>query len=309
MRVAALLAAGVGALVLVAPASAEFTPEPVLTTTASEVEPSPGDGFFAWSQASAAHPNRYNVFFAPTTAEGKPNVANRRRVNPDGTIGFAGDMDGTTLVYGQRPGLSQPGGVRFYNVAGRTFMPTPDGVNTRRGHEAGPKLSADWLLFARYGRSRQSIYLWDRAGTATRRLDMLAYPGYLQTGGVAGNWAVWTRCRRWAHCNTYRWNITAQRRMHVRNPLSRSQYAASVSEDGAVYYGESANIFCGRNLAIWRDPPGAGPRERLRSIPSGRDIAVTSPVVLPDTSVDVYYDQYNCDNGRANIYRINVPGP
>lgn len=297
----------VAALAAAPLALAEVDPEPVLNSPAYEVEPAPEADYFAWAQASLAHPNRYNVFVAPVVG-GAPDVANRHRVNPAGSLGFAGDMDGTTLVYGQRPSLREPGSVRLYDVVGETFIPTPNGVNTSRGHEAGPKLSGNWLLFARYGRSGQRIYLWDVTGAeAPRRLDSLAYPGYLQTGGVAGNWAVWTRCKRWAHCATFRYRIDAQTQKRVPNPNTRSQYAASVTDDGTVYFGESRNIFCGRKLGIWRWSGSAG-RELLHSIPSRRDIAVTNPLVSADgTTVDVYYDFFNCDSGRANIFKITVP--
>jgi hypothetical protein len=285
----------------------DFAPEPVLNSDAYEVEPAAEADYFAWSQAPLDHPNRYNVWVAPVVS-GALDVAHRVRVNADGTVGFAGDMDGTTLVYTQRPSLREPGSVRFYDAAAGMPVATPDGVNTSRGHEAGPKLSGNWLLFARYGSSRQSIILFDTTGVETpRRLDSLAYPGYLQTGGVAGNWAVWTRCKRWAHCATFRYDIAAKTQKRVPNPNTRSQYAASVTEDGTVYFGESRNIFCGRNLGIWRWTQGVG-RELLHSIPSHRDIAVTDPLVSADeTSVDVFFDYYNCDNGRSNILKVTVP--
>jgi hypothetical protein len=217
-------------------------------------------------------------------------------------------MDGTTFVYSQRPSLRDPGNVRFYDAVAGTTTPTPSGVNTSRGHEAGPRLSGDWLLFARYGRSGQRIVLVNISTGSSRQLDSLAYPGYLQTGGVAGNYAVWTRCKRWAHCATFRYKIDTRTVKRVPNPNSRSQYAASVTDDGTVYFGESRNIFCGRNLGIWRWRGPTAPRERLHSIPSRRDIAVTNPLVSADgTSVDVYYDYFNCDTGRANIFRITVP--
>ena len=297
----------VAALVATPVAVAEVDADPVLNSDAYEVEPAPEADYFAWSQASLEHPNRYNVWVAPVVS-GAPDVASRMRVNADGTVGFAGDMDGTMVVYGQRPSLREPGSVRFYDAATNTPMETPDGVNTSRGHETGPKLSGNWLLFARYGGSRQSIILFDITGSDSRRLDSLAYPAYLQTGGVAGNWAVWTRCKRWAHCATFRYNIAAGAQVRVPNPNTRSQYAASVTDDGMVYFGESSNIFCGRNLGIWRWRGPTAPRERLHAIPSHRDIAVTNPLISADgTSVDVFFDQYNCDNGHANILKITVP--
>jgi hypothetical protein len=308
MKRLAALAALVGALICVEGAAAQ--PEPVLAGDAYEVEPSPGDAYFAWAQASPSRPNQYNVWFAPVVG-GAPDVSARIRVNPAGAVAFAGDVDGTTLVYAQRPRQAAPGSVRFYDVATQAPLDTPPGINTRRGREAGPKLSGNWLLFARYGRSGQTIFLYDLTRERKTRVDRLPYPGHLQTGAVAGNWAAWTRCRRWAHCHTFRYDIAADRTLRVPNPRDRSQYAASVTEDGAVYYAESRSILCGDDLAIWRDAnPRAAGRARLLDFRSGRDVAVTSPVVNGDGSVTVYYDRYVCRTGAADIYRyIFAPGP
>lgn len=307
MKRLALVAVLVGTLVYVATAGAQ--PEPVLATTAYEVEPSPSDAYFAWAQASASHPNRYNVFVV-LASSGEPDfTADRTKANPDGTVAFAGDIDDTTLVFGQRPRPGAVGNIRFYDLTTNQLVPTPDGVNTKRGHEAGPKLSGNWLLFARYGRSGQTIFLYDRTKQTKTRLDSLAYPGYLQTGAVAGNWAVWTRCRRWAHCRTWVYDTTDGSQSRVRNPLKRSQFAASVTDDATVYYAESRNILCGDDLAIWRDPVDGG-RERLLGLRDGRDVAVTSPVVNGDGSVTVYYDRYVCRTGAANIYQYDfTPAP
>ena len=123
-------------------------------------------------------------------------------------------------------------------MATQAPLDTPPGINTRRGREAGPKLSGNWLLFARYGRSGQAILLYDLTRERKTRLDSLPYPGHLEPGAVVGNWAVWTRCRRWAHCHTSRYDIAADRTLRLPNPRNRSQHAASVTADGAVYYRE-----------------------------------------------------------------------
>jgi hypothetical protein len=302
MRGLVLVAAVAAALVAVASAAAQ----PVRATDAYEVEPSPAASFFAWSQARLSSPNRYNVFFVPA-ANGVPNFSNPTRANPKGTVSFAGDVDGTTLVFGQRPRPGARGNIRFYNLAARDLIPTPDGVNTKRGHEAGPKLSGHRLLFARYGPSGQSIFLDEDTtdNQAPRRLASLAYPGYLQTGGVDGNLAVWTRCRRWAHCATFRYNIDARITRRTSNPDHRSQYAASVA-DGSIYFAESGNIFCGDGLALWRWKRHEG-RTRLHGFRSGRDIAVTNPLVNGDGSVDLYYDRFICRTGAADIFRLDIP--
>jgi hypothetical protein len=298
MRGLVLAGAVVAALVAVATAAAQ--PVSVRATDAYEVEPSPAENYFAWSQARLSRPNRYNVFVVPATG-GVPSFSAPTKANPDGTVAFAGDIDDTTLVFGQRRRAGARGNIRFYDLSQQKRVGTPAGVNTRR-HEAGPKLSRPWLLFARYGRSSQSIILLNVNTGRDRRLDSLAYPAYLQTGGVAGNWAVWTRCRRWSHCNTFRYNIAARRARRVPNPADRSQYAASVTDDGTVYFAESRNVFCGDDLALWRWNR-ADQRVRLHRFRSGRDVAVTNPLMTAGGTT-LFYDRYICRTGAADIYKL-----
>jgi hypothetical protein len=300
-----LVVTGAVAAALVAVAGAAAKPVPVRATDAYEVEPAPGVSYFAWSRARPSRPNRYNVFVVPA-AGGVPNFSAPIKANRDGTVAFAGDIDDTTLVFGQRRRAGARGNIRFYDLSTHALVATPAGVNTTR-HEAGPKLSGPWLLFARYGRSSQSIILLNVDTGGDRRLDSLGYPAYLQTGDVAGNWAVWTRCRRWSHCNTFRYNIAARRARRLPNPADRSQYAASVTDDGTVYFAESRNIFCGGDLALWRWKPSADrARARLHRFRSGRDVAVTNPVTTASETT-LFYDRYICRSGAADIYKLAVP--
>jgi hypothetical protein len=69
---------------LAAPAAAVV--EPVLTTPAAEVLPSGLGPLIGWTQNSHARPRHYDAFV-------KDGTDPRRRVNPDGTQGFAGGFD------------------------------------------------------------------------------------------------------------------------------------------------------------------------------------------------------------------------
>ena len=280
--------------------AAAITPEAVLNTPAREVEPVHADGYFGWAQANLATPRRFNVFVLP-------DGGSRFRVNPSNTVAFMGDIDGTTLVYGQRPGVNYASNIKFFDLTTRMLIDPPPGVNTIRNDEVIPKLSGNHLLFARFTATAGSVRLYDLTTHTTKVLDSLAYPGYVQPGRVEGNWAVWTKCKRFAHCNTFVYDIANRTKTRVPNPLSRSQYAASVTADGTVYFGESTNINCGSSLAIWRYPIG-GPREKLLPISRGRDIATLDVVENVDGSTTVYYDRYICNTWGVDIYRFTF-GP
>jgi hypothetical protein len=280
-------------------AVAAVTTEAVLDSPAYEVEPALGDGYFAWAQASESHPNHFNVFV-------RPDGSSRYRVNPAGTEAFAGDIDGTTLVFGQLPRPNHPGGVELYGLVTKVASSPPPGVNTRRNHEAGPKVSGEKLLFARYSNSGGKIFVFDLATHERTLLDSIASPpGYVQTGDVEGNLAAWIRCRRFAHCQTFVYDLAAETKTRVPNPQHRSQYAVSLADDGTVYFGESTNINCGDSLAIWRYDVG-GAREKLFGFRRNRDIAVTTPGETLDGSTTVYYDRFNCNTGAADIFKTTI---
>jgi len=289
------------AIFLAAPtATAAVTTEAVLDTPAYEVEPYVGNGYFAWAQASEARPARFNVY-------ARPDAGSRFKVNPQGTVAFATDIDDTTLVFSQRSRPQAPGNVRLYALDDRTPSDPPAGVNTRRYREAGGKLLGDTLLFARYSASASKIFLFDLVTHERKLLDSIARPGYAQTGDVDGGLAVWTKCRSFAHCNIFVYDLAAETKTRVPNPQHRSQYAASLADDGTVYFGESSNINCGNSLAIWRYDVG-GSREKLFGFTRNRDIAVTTPVENLDGSTTIYYDRYNCNTGAADIFKTTI-GP
>ena len=266
-------------LVAASGAAGAVTTEAVLDSPAYEVEPYVGNGYFAWAQAGEAHPARFNV-------SARPDAGARFKVNPKGTVGFATDIDSTTLVFTQRSRPSAAGNVRFYDLVGRAVSNPPAGVNTRRYNEAGGKLLGNTLLFARYSRSAVKIFLFDLVAHQRKLLDSISRPGYAQTADVDGGLAAWIKCKRFAHCQTFVYDLT-------------------LADDGTVYFGESSNINCGNSLAVWRWDVG-GAREKLFDFQSNRDIAVTTPVENLDGSTTIYYDRFNCNTGAADIFKTTI---
>lgn len=297
IRVALLVA--VSAAALAAPATAGLVdPEPVRATRAFETQPAGAVGYLAWTQGR------------PGTLWVKPDGEPRFRINPRRTSGFVagGAIDGTRLVYYGLSGTLKQPNIHLYNLVTKRRSNPPAGVNTRRYSEYAASRSGDWLLFARRiprGEIRR-VFLFNLATRRKIKLDESKGTRQLvQPGSVNGNWAVWTRCRRFDRCATFRYDIAARTQTKLPNPRLKSQYAASVTGDGTVYFAESATIFCGNGFGIWRFPIG-GPRERLTTLPRRHDAVVTSPVVNPDTSVTVFFDRINCRTNQSDIYKITI---
>lgn len=288
-----------------AAAAAAFTPVPVINTLRVELEPAAAAGYVAYSRDSARHPDRFNLIV-------KPDAASSFRVNPRGTVGFSGSIDGTMLVYGQRGISGGLGDIKLYDLTTRTRSNPPAGINTAR-HEAQASLSGDWLVFARSRRlslsSPRRFILRNLVTSEQRQLDF-GDDAYVQGGGLAGNYVSWTRCRHPTRCATWLYDIAAELKTRLPNPLAKSQFAASVTDDGTVYYAESGTINCSRRKVVrfWRQPL-TGSRELLAVLPRGRDTGSTSPVTLLDGSVDLFFDRFNPRCTKSDIYKVPIPAP
>jgi hypothetical protein len=302
-----LLLGGAAMIVVAAlPAAAgAFTTESVIATSANELQPAAALGYVAYSRSSLAHPGRVALIV-------KPEGSSSFRVNPRGTKAYTGSIDGTTLVYEQKRVPNGVYDIKLYDLIARTRSNPPAGVNTTR-NESLPHLSGDWLLFQRSRRSPTSpsrILLRNLVTDEQRQLDF-GDNAYVQVGGLAGNYATWTRCPSAGHCNTWLYDIAAQTKVRLPNPLDKSQFAASVTDDGTAYYAESGTILCSANKVVrfWRQPLAAS-RELLARLPRGKDTAQTSPVVQGSGAVDVFFDRFNGSNcARPDIYKIPVPAP
>jgi hypothetical protein len=277
-------------------------PEPVIATPLVEKQPAAAEGYLAFSQNSRRYPGRFNLYVRP---DGQP----RFRANPRRTLAFAIMMDGTTLPYYQRGIAADTYDIKLFDVVTRVRSNPPPGVNTRR-NEAQPAISSDWLLFRR-SRTRGSpgrILLRSRTGNEVRTLEPPS-DAYVQVGGLAGNFAVWTRCPRLSRCQTWRYDITNQTKTRLTNPYRRSQFAASVLADGTTYYAESNTILCRRDKVVrFFRQPLVGPRVRLAVLGRGKDTAVTSPVALTAGGIDVFFDRFTSGCRRADIYKLSI-GP
>ena len=271
---------------------------PVLKTRKFEEYPAAAPGYLAWSQSSSRQ-RPFNLFVRPTGGT-------RFRVNPAGTQGFMGSIDGTTLAYNQATPF---GDVKFFDLAIRIHSDPPPGVNTA-AHESGISLSGSWLLFRRSAKAFgtfQEIILFNLT-TGEQRI-LATGDGrrkYAQPGTVAGDFVTWLKCRNPGRCGVFRYHIPTAATVSVPNPRARAQYAAAVTADGSVYFAESTNINCGQDVGIWRYTSTGG-RKRLARLPGGRDAAKMSPLVEAG-KVRLFFDVFDCrqSNRPSDIFKVTV---
>jgi hypothetical protein len=290
------------AAVVAAPGPAgAYNVEQVIATPRVELQPAAGLDYLAFSKDVAGHPNRFNLWVIRDSGP--------IRVNPSGTRAFAGSIDGDTLAYFQRRLPDGRADIKFFDLINSTRS-EPEDVNTTR-HETSPQLSGEWLMFLRSRNltSPRRLLLWHLGTTDRRELDF-GDDAYIQTAGLAGNYAAWTRCPRPRRCSTNLYDVTTETQTTIPNPLDKSQFAASVTADGTVYYAESGTILCNDSKVVrFYRQPLIGERELLATLPPGRDTAVTSPVIRNDGSIDVYFDRFNPTCTKSDIYRIPIPAP
>lgn len=285
-------------------ATAALSETPVLATRANELEPAASAGYFAWTFAARLHPRRFDVY-------ARAFGGTKFKVNAAGTRGFAhnNSIEGTTLVYQQRPRLAALGNLVFFDLATKTRSSPPAGINTRH-HECCASLSGDWLLFFRANvrTGVESIRLVNLMTGELRILDSAARPPfYFTPGAVAGDYVTWLRCPRATLCRIWRYQISSRARVLVPNPFLKARYALSNTAEGTVYFAESGNVLCGAGRRLWRWDPLGGRRALFR-FPRNRDPAISNPLVRADGSTTIYYDRSNCRTGISDVYKVTEPG-
>jgi hypothetical protein len=294
-RAAAILAVSVAALTAAPAGLAAPIQQPIKTKPPpvnEENGASTGTGYLTWSQTTRAHPNRTNEYFQ--RSGGRPV-----RVNPAGTQGFGGGVDGTTLVYQQvRGGRSD---LRLYSLTARKNHLPPPGVNTFRW-EWHPTISGNWLLYGRIASGIQQAVLFNLSTHKLRLLDHVTSPGVVEPGQVSGGFATWDRCD--PRCNVFRYRISTGTTLRVPNPLVRYQYAPSVDSAGNVFYDRGGHR-CGRAVHLMELPAGGSPRSLLALHPTVD--AGFSYAVEGGSSERLLFSKFHCSTQNWDIFRIAVP--
>jgi hypothetical protein len=284
-RVAAASAACLIAVAGAAPSDGAIVRRRVVAKRGiGEFQPAHDSGWLAWEENSRADLDHYDVY---ARREGGA----RFKVNESGQAAVGG-IDGDLLVYQGWRGKSS--NIRFMDLSTRRRFSPQVFVNTRLW-EYWPSISGDWLLFGRRNarRTRRKVILFNRATLTHRVLDVTSSgSAFLAPGQVNGNWAVWHRCKPPTRCNVYRYNIRLRIAKRIPNPTGRSQYAASVTPEGTVFFARGSRM-CGRAVSLMRYTPGQRLR-RLARLRPGRDLGDTYVSIGPSGAPAIFFERNTC---------------
>jgi hypothetical protein len=280
-------------------ASAAPPPTGVKTTGRAEIQPAAGQDAFAWSEDSRRRPFRFDLFV-------KPDSSPRFKVNPRGTQAFAGNIEGSTVVYHQRS-RRRKSDIKFPDLVTRARS-EPPGVNTKGNFESQGSLSGDWLLFWRQRRStnsEQKILLRNLVTEEQRLLATGRSPReWTQPGRVSGNFATYTKCRNPSFCNTFRYDIEANETTKIPNPRRKVLAAASVAPDGTIYFaaGDASIFKCEGRTSLWRFTP-EGEKVRIASL-GPVSVSITSPRTNQDGSTTIFFDAWRRRCRTSDILKV-----
>jgi hypothetical protein len=301
-RMGSLLA---GAALVVVGVAAAANPVAVKTSARNEIRPAAGSEWLVWSESRAGRSGTFDVWAQ------RENTA-PVRVNPPGTQGYAGGIDGTNLVYQLVRARSSD--LRIYDLARGTHRRLAPGFNTP-AWEWHPTLSGDWMLFARgrpFARGAQMIVLRHLVTGEQRVLDRLRNRrGVLTPGQVQGSFAAWMRCNPHPRCRIVRYEIMTRATVALPVPAGKVVYGAAVDTSGTAYYARSGGG-CGNGVELVKHPLGGAP-EVLATLPRGEDLKFPFAVLaqakprppLEPTIVRVYYDRIVCRRNTWDVYRVD----
>ncbi len=299
-RFKALIGVGAVTLALVSASLAWAVvagPTKVLGGRGSQMLPAatPGGSFLSWTLIRSG---QVDAFLRPA---GQPKIQLNRR-----GLGWNGNISGTEAIYQQV--VRNQSNIYIYDTGTQTRH-APPGVNTT-GWEFYPRIDGTNVLFGRSGRHHSwRVLLADTSVPTTTLLEKHTGTPVRQLlpGGVAGDWATWSRYSpRTHHGTVVRYQISTQHAGPLAVPRGKVQYAPTVDHAGDVFYVRSNVGLCGSGVAI-REAINGGSDVRLARIPRGYDIGVMNAVDEgPGDGVTVYFDRYNCNSGFYDSYKIVV---
>lgn len=277
-----------------------------VTKGPEEFAPALSEGFLAWSQVPNPESFR-EVVYAQVLG------GSTFRVNSRGSFARMGGLDGSRLVFAQYRGLDDEGelhggDLRVVDLATRSPVPLPDGVNTKK-EEFGPSMSGDWLLFGRAdtGRHPRIRFLLQNLTTGeTRQLRSSRSP-FGSPGQVNGLFATWGSCARRHGCDVFRHDITSGETLELPNPNEALQFTPGVAADGTVYFFRSG-FGCGTNVYLQRWSPSTG-TVTMVDFPDGVDGTSAYVYDDPDTGRQVAYARHRCLKDKqapapSDLYQI-----
>lgn len=282
-------------VVVTAPSAVGATPVAVVATKATELQPAASTDYIAWAIKTRSGQNVY----------AKQTGQSRFRVNPAGTRGALGGIDGTTLIYQEYTRTSD---IFFFDLTSKARINAGAPINTRQW-EYWPSVSGDWVLFGRLFRdNRRRVILYNTATGETRVLaETSGSRRLLNPGQVAGNFVAWektvlSRGGDLTSCDIFLYDIANTTTTTIPNPDQRCQYAASVNQSGTVYYARSG-FGCGKSVTLNKHPI-AGPSTSLVSLRAGVDFTDSYALDNGDGTTDVFFDPGSCRTGNLDIKKV-----
>jgi outer membrane protein assembly factor BamB len=294
-RLVLALACALGTFVATAAPAFAVEPIVVVDTDKPEVGPAASTTYLAWIVFSGKklNPNiRAEAIGSDTSF----------RVNPQGTFGFTGGIDGSTLIYEQFT-ATQNSDLVMVDLSTQTELAVPDGINTD-AVEFSPSISGSHLLFGRSIPHGAQVILFDTntdsstvIATRTNTKKRFKFTLPIQ---VNGNYAVWEQSEvkrktgETISTDIVLYDIAAATgtKLLKTDPERPSLYGPSVDEDGTVYFGRSS-FACGENAQLVSRQLD-GTESVLFEFPINKDFRFTNAVDNPDNTTDVYFDRANC---------------
>jgi hypothetical protein len=277
------------------------TPVDVLATSAFESNPAATADYFAWDEYRPG--SDHSISYVRTWG-GDPV-----KVNADKTNGWAGGIDGTTLVYTQERYDRRRADVYTYDLIANTRSRLGRPVSTKKQSEGVGSLSGDWLLFERWYRNGDKrVFLYNLATHELRKIRSTSrQTTWLLSEQVNSDFAVFSRFidRHHKPCDVFVYDIAAGTTTKVPNPKAKCQYAPSVDTTGTVYFARSG-FGCAKNVVLRRFPVG-GPPVTVMPLGDNLDLSQTYAVDNGDGTTDVYFDPANCDSFVPDIQKVTMP--
>ena len=272
--------------------AAVTNPVPVRTNPGDEYAYKVSGSTAIWYQNSPTNRNHYNAYIQTSSG--------LKQMNAPGTVGVAGGIDGTTVIFQQIGSFSR---LIRYNIATNTRTVLGSGFNAPNSAQYTPSVSGNWVLFGRQTGARQTVLLRNLstgeqrtlATTNNQKLNLIP-------GQVNGDWAVWMLYGP-TSSTVYRYQISTHTGGKLLNtlPPAKFEYSPVVASDGTAYY-MHAGARCGDHARLVMHGVGQ-PETALRTFSQGID-ANNTFATAGTSGTDIYFARLTCKTGRTDIYKV-----
>jgi hypothetical protein len=275
--------------------------------TVDQIVDRPGSQY--WPSSNGTHlayeeflRDRYNAYVEPLSGPG------RIRLNEPGASGGLGWLIADTDVVAFQQWWNQRSIIYLHDISTGATTRAPEPVHSPEW-EYWPVASQRFMLFNRAiirhrQVQRRALILVDRITGQQRVLisdlkHKTSFPGF-----VGDRYAAWTVCGP-LMCAI--WTYDADTDTFAQNPLpaGTSQYAPAIDEAaGMIYFVQSAEDRCGRNVKVRRAAIGGGGQVVIATLPPGIDTGWTLGLA-PNGQTgfqDLYFERWNCQIRMGHIY-------